>query len=175
MTFAATVEFKPLPSLTNWLDRLRETMAAPADQAEAAVARLDRDFEKVRRERDDGAEGLRKAMDDLRQRASDGEAVSIDAHIETVERAEEEAKAQFRQVERMLRLAERQVRRSPRLQAVFGPRLARARQASQDDLRALQDVKWQLMAIRSSVETDREGPTFDDAKDLKRYLSNLGD
>lgn len=175
MTATVVADVKPVPTLSGWIADACTAALSPVEETDAAVARLDREFEKARREHEGCAKDLRNAVVDVRAKVETGETMDIDALIAKVEQAEEDGREAFARADKMLRRAERRLGRSSRQATIFRPRLARARELCLAGLEVYRDVKWQLMALRSSLAADRDGPTFDNAKELRRYLSTLAD
>jgi len=175
MTAALAADFNVMPTLANLFAAVRQAVAAADADLDLVAAHFDRVLEKRWPEIEDGAKQLLEATADLRARAEAGEAVDLDALIESIERDEAEGKAMFEETDKLLRRVEKRLRRSPRRAAVLRPRLVQARELCIASLELYQDVKWQLMAIRSRVEQTRDSPTFDNAKDLRRYLESRAD
>jgi hypothetical protein len=118
----------------------------------------------------------RELIQQLRVLVEAGTSFQIDDLIERCERTEERLQREFKAANKMAARFEKMLRHlMPEAQPKIAPRIEALRGIMSDYLADFQDIRWQLLAVRSSMKKDERGPVFERASDLRRHLAALVD
>ena len=176
MTAAVAENFDMSISLAASFGEVLAAVPTADDEVDAAVERMDKAHRRAEREVAKNVELLNTLTQQLRCLVEDGAAIPLDDYIERCERTEGRLQREFKSANKTAGRIEKMLKHFiPRAAPLVSSRLRNLRKsmlAIQDEY---QNVRWQLMAVRASMNSDEKGPAFGQAADLKRHLAALLD